>query len=310
MRRLSALALGSLLVTGCSSQPASNPTGPGNSGTSSASRTASSSGSTTPGSSGSSGGASSSTTGSGGGTSTSTSRSSGTSTSESGGGADAGGGDATVGGDGGGGSADGGVTDSGVVSAQSIVCNSVLGIDSTSEWFTGGFENEVPNAKWQIIYFHPGYVEDWADASDPVWTTSITSACTTNSTNPDRVIFNAFSDPSDSTYGNATTYAAGLTAVVGNIKKKYPGVKRVDLLAMTRAPNNMPCDPSNRESIVETWVDSAMAMVAANYPGFVTVSPKFYAPSCDDFASGGPHFSDAGKPIIAKLYGDYYSTEP
>jgi hypothetical protein len=63
-------------------------------------------------------------------------------------------------------------------------------------------------------------------------------------------------------------------------------------------------------SIVETWVDDAMAMVAAANPGFVTVAPKFFAPSCDVFASGGPHFTDAGKPIIAKLYGDYYSTEP
>jgi hypothetical protein len=297
MRRLSALTLGGFLLAGCSSQPASNATtGPGES-TSSTSHGASGSGSM----SGSTTGASSNTSGSHGSSNGST---------NSGGGSDGGGDvDATTGGDGGG-SSDAGVVDTGVVSAKSIVCNSVLGIDSTSEWFTSGFENQVPNARWQIIYFHPGYVEDWADAGDPVWSQPITSACTTNSTNPDRVIFNAFSDPSDSTYNNATAYAAGLTKVVENLKSKYPGVKRIDLLAMTRAPNNMPCVASNRESIVETWVDTAMAMVAANYPGLVTVSPAFYAPSCDVFASGGPHFTDAGKPIIAKLYGDYYSTEP
>ncbi len=28
------------------------------------------------------------------------------------------------------------------------------------------------------------------------------------------------------------------------------------------------------------------------------------------FMSGGPHFTTAGKPIVAKVYGDYYSTEP
>jgi hypothetical protein len=294
------LGLGSLLAAGCSSQDTSTG-GPGDSSMQSAS---------------SSGGSSSGMTGSSSGSGGSSGSSGGSSSGGSGGGADSGGTDATSGGSSSsssGGSSSGGSSDAGdagVVSAKTIICNSVLGIDSTSEWFTSGFESQVPNAKWQIIYFHPGYVEDWADASDQVWSTSITSACTMNSTNPDRVIFNAFSDPSDSTYGNATTWAAGLTKVIENVKTKYPGVKRIDLLAMTRAPNNMPCVASNRESIVETWVDTAMAMVAANYPGLVTVSPKFYAPSCDDFLSGGPHFTDAGKPIIAKVYGDYYSTEP
>jgi hypothetical protein len=66
----------------------------------------------------------------------------------------------------------------------------------------------------------------------------------------------------------------------------------------------------NDMSIVESWVDDAIAQVVAAYPGLVTASPKFFAPSCDVFTMGGPHFTDAGKPIIAKVYGDYYSTEP
>jgi hypothetical protein len=296
MRRLSVLAIGGFLAMGCSAAPSGGPSSTGESG--SASTTPQ--GGSSSGSNGSSGAGSTSTGGSSGTTS------GGTATTTTGGGADAGS-DATVD-SGHGGSSDAG--DSGVVSARSIVCNSVLGIDSTSEWFTSGFENQVPNAKWQIIFHHPGYVQNWGNATDPVWSTAITSACTTNSTNPDRVIFNAFADPADTTFGNATAWATGLTKVIENLKTKFPGVKRIDLLAMTRGPGNMPCVTGNRMDVVETWVDTAMSQVAAAYPGLVTVSPSFFAPNCDVFQDGGPHFTDAGKPIIAKLYGDYYSTEP
>jgi hypothetical protein len=200
--------------------------------------------------------------------------------------------------------------DSGVVPAGSISCNAVLGIDSTSEWFTGGFESQVNAAHWEIIYHHPGYVSDWADPNDAVWSTAVTLACATNSTNPDRVIFNGFADPSASTYMTSDEWVTGLTQVVENLKKKFSKLRRIDLLTMTRAPNNQPCVSGNRQSVVETYVDDAISRVVAAYPGLVTASPKFYAPSCDVFASGGPHFTDAGKPVVAKVYGDYYSTEP
>jgi hypothetical protein len=51
-------------------------------------------------------------------------------------------------------------------------------------------------------------------------------------------------------------------------------------------------------------------MVAAANPGLVTVAPPFYVKACDVFMDGGPHFTTAGKTVVAKIYGDYYSTEP
>ena len=201
----------------------------------------------------------------------------------------------------------------GVPPASGFTCNTVLGIDSTNEWFSGGFENEVPNAKWQIIYHHPGYISDWADTSDAVWSQAASSACSMNSDNPERVIFNAFADPSDSSYQAAAGWVSGMVKVVENLKKKYSHLKRVDLLTVTRGPNNMVCSgDSQMFSMIPAYVDSAMSMVAAMYPGLVTVAPPFYAPSCDDFDSSmkPPHLSTTGKPIIAKLYGDYYSMEP
>ena len=146
--------------------------------------------------------------------------------------------------------------------------------------------------------------------SDMVWTLAATSPCAMNATNPERVIFNGFADAGDTSYMNLNAWVTGLTKVVENLKKKYSRLKRIDLLTMTRAPNNTPCVSGNRMSIVETYVDDAMTMVAAAYPGLVTTAPKFVAPSCSVYMDGGPHFTTAGKPMVAKLYGDYYSQEP
>lgn len=191
-------------------------------------------------------------------------------------------------------------------STKSYTCNQVVGIDSTSEWFTGGFENQVPNEKWQIIYFHPGYVENWADPNDEVWTLAPTSACTANSTNPDRVIFNIYSETLTAT----GTLVTALNLAITNFKNKYSRLQRIDVLTMTRAPNNMPCQQGNNGSIVQQYVDDAALMVVSAGPPPIIASPKFFAADCNVFDAGGPHFSTAGKPVVAKIYGDYYLAEP
>jgi len=199
----------------------------------------------------------------------------------------------------------------GASSVQSYTCNLVLGIDSTSEWFTNGFEKQVPNERWEIIYHHPGYIENWAKASDEVYKLAPTSPCAMNADNPDRIILNLFADGSDSAIGNKNAWVTALTQAVANLKAKYSRLKRIDLLTMTRAPNNTPCDAGNAAgSSVAQYVDDAVMMVVGNGPPVVVASPKFFAMNCNVFTSGGPHLSDAGKPVIAKLYGDYYSAEP
>ncbi|MBV9949665.1 MAG: hypothetical protein JOZ69_22680 [Myxococcales bacterium] len=339
MRSLTVLALGGLLTALASACSSSMQTPPGSSGDSTgrsgssssssgagtASTSSSSSGSASgggpgagaggSGASGASGGSGASAADAGSATGSSSSTSSSSSSGTGGAtGSDAGrrldaGGDGAVGTDAGAVARDGGA-DAGVVPASSITCNAVLGIDTTSEWYEGGFENQVNDAKWEIIFHHPGFVANWADPNDAVWSTAPTSACATNPTNPDRVIFNGFADATDTTYMSSDAWVAGLTKVIANLKAKYSNLRRVDLLTMTRAPGNMPCMTGNRQSVVETYVDDAISRVVAADPGFVTASPKFFAPSCDVFTMGGPHFTDAGKPIVAKIYGDYYSTEP
>ena len=203
-----------------------------------------------------------------------------------------------------GGSAGGG---SGVASYS---CNLVIGIDSTGEWFTSGFENQVPNDRWEIIYHHPAYIEDWAKSSDDVYGLTPTSPCTMNADNPDRVIFNMFADTADTAINNKAAWVTALTSAVTNLKAKYSRLKRIDLLTMTRAPNNTACDSSNASgSSVAQYTDDAVTMMVSAGPPAIVASPKFFATDCNVFTSGGPHFTDAGKPIIAMLYGAYYSAE-
>jgi hypothetical protein len=101
-----------------------------------------------------------------------------------------------------------------------------------------------------------------------------------------------------------------LNKAITNFKNKYSRLQRIDILTMTRAPNNMPCQQGNNGSIVQQYVDDAVAMVVSAGPPPVVASPKFFAADCNVFDSGGPHFSTTGKPIVAKLYGDFYSAEP
>ena len=204
-------------------------------------------------------------------------------------------------------SAGSGGSSSGVASYS---CNLVIGIDSTGEWFTSGFENQVPNDRWEIIYHHPAYIEDWAKSSDDVYGLAPTSPCAMNADNPDRVIFNVFADTADTAINTKAAWVTALTSAVTNLKAKYSRLKRIDLLTMTRAPNNTACDSTNASgSSVAQYVDDAVTMMVAAGPPAIVAAPKFFATDCNVFTSGGPHFTDAGKPIIAKLYGDYYSAE-
>jgi hypothetical protein len=212
----------------------------------------------------------------------------------------------TAGNTGSGGSKDGGVD----ASSNNYTCNCVLGLDSTSDWYINGFETYVTDSRWQLIYNHPAYVEDWGSSTDAVYSKAPTSPCASDSTNPDRVILNVFPDPS----GSLTTTAAlvtGLSTAITTIKSKYSHLKRLDLLTMSRAPNNQACSgAANSNTVVPSFVDDAITMVAAANPGLVVASPKFYVTNCSDFdLTNPPHLSTAGKTNMAKVYGQHYATD-
>jgi len=192
--------------------------------------------------------------------------------------------------------------------ADTFTCTELAGNVTTAEWYVEGFEDKVDNGRWQLRAVHPAYVENWAAANDALWALTPTSPCTTNSNNPDRVVFNVFVDPSGNLKDTQSLHIALLTAI-NNFRTKYSNLKRISILTMTRAPNNMPCVADQRLSIVEAYVDDAVDQLQALSSIRVEVLPPFYAPNCTVYQDGGPHITETARPTIAALYGDYFSAE-
>jgi hypothetical protein len=109
-------------------------------------------------------------------------------------------------------------------------------------------------------------------------------------------------------YTTAAEWITQFEAVIKVIQSKFSNVKEIDLMTMLRAPNNVSC--GSIETVVQPFVDQAIQTVAAMHPSLIRIAPKVYAPSCDVFTGGGPHFTAQGMKTVAKLYSDYYGAEP
>lgn len=186
---------------------------------------------------------------------------------------------------------------------KDYVCSWVIGITTTGEWYRAGFENVVDNARWQVTPIEMGHLEKWADPANPIWNEAIQSPCTRNSKTPDRIAFNA----TKYEWTTLEEFVPAYINVIKNIKTKYPSVKRIDLMTYGRAPGNKECAGANRPTY--SWIkpvqDDAAAMVAAMYPGFVFVCPKWEHKSCSDFGLC-PHVSAAANATLAKTIGEYF----
>jgi len=183
-------------------------------------------------------------------------------------------------------------------------CNLLLGVAVTSEWFEAGFERIVDDARWEAILKPHTSLTEWGDASDPVWALAPSSACAEQPNAPDRVLLTVMKWE----YKTADEWHAGLNAAVRAIQAHFPSAQQIVLLTMIRAPHNVSC--GNAMSVVEPFVDEAVARAAREQPELVCAGPQLEALSCELFKNGGPHFSDAGRLEIAKVVGTYYAHEP
>jgi hypothetical protein len=186
-----------------------------------------------------------------------------------------------------------------------FVCNQVTGGKLTYEWFAAGFENVVDNRRWQAKWREDAYVEEWADPQSSFWSAQVDSACASNTTAPDRLVFGTVSFK----FKTQVEWRTNITAAVNNFKARWPTVRRIDLVTQIRGPNNMLCPtpPTAGETIaVPPEQDAAMADVAAAFPGFVFVGPKVVAHSCSEFQGGGPHLTAAGNMANVAVLSDYF----
>jgi hypothetical protein len=179
-------------------------------------------------------------------------------------------------------------------------CNQVMGSAAAGEWFAG-FEGALDGDKWQAIVPEDGYIETWADPKSAVWSAIPISKCADSWGDLDRVLFVAAS----AKISTVEAWTTALTAIVQNLKSKHIHLKRIELAAGLRPPNDRACR-GNAQGVVPTYVDEAIARVVSAFPRLVVAAPKAYLPSCKVFQKGGPHLTEAGKAVAAKLYAQPY----
>jgi hypothetical protein len=238
-------------------------------------------------------------------------------------------GQASSGSDGG---ATGGGTEAGTPSAGPFTCTLVIGLFTTSQWFSGMMPggasktflmDGVDATKWEGKQTKYAYIEKWEDPTNTsVWGLPLTNPCATNSATPDRIVFVGFSPgiPADQDYSMYSKFSTDqmgwetlLNSVIATIKGKYPSAKEIDILTMGRAPNNMLCSNNNDvDTIIQPYEDAAYDAVAAASGGFIIVGPKYYVPDCATsyiFANDSDYTTTAANAIATQMAA-YYVAHP
>jgi ketosteroid isomerase-like protein len=180
--------------------------------------------------------------------------------------------------------------------ADEFVCTEVLGVSVTGDWFGAGFEKGIDESRWQVRWRSKAFVELWADPASDLWALPPQSPCTKRSDDPDRVIFTAVNWE----WKTREEWESRLEAVVATIRAKRPGARRIELMTMLRAPGNETC--GSVMTVVQPYVDEAIAAVVARHPGLVFAAPKTFLKTCAPFLNGGPHYTDAGMATVAEVY--------
>jgi hypothetical protein len=183
-------------------------------------------------------------------------------------------------------------------SAADFVCTEVLGVSVTGDWFGAGFEKGIDDGRWQVRWRTHAFLELWADPANDLWALPAQSPCTQRSADPDRVIFTAVNWE----YKTRPEWEAKLDAVVATLRAKRPGARRIELMTMLRGPGNRTC--GDYRSVVQPYIDEAIAAVAARHPGLVVAAPRVELATCEPFLKGGPHYTEAGMAAVAQAYRD------
>jgi len=212
---------------------------------------------------------------------------------------------------------------------MNFTCNEYLGLLTTNEWYSQGFEGDgVDGMKWELKYHHYGYVKTWADPTSPFWADTgdsfdlqkgspLQSPCAANSTAPDRLVFAAL----DWEMLNEADWLAALESTIPTFKQKYPSLRWLDVMTMIRCPNNQKCNPNanygpgansvagRQDCYVPPYEDSAIEKFAALHPDFVGVGPKVEAPACR-MPVDGAHLSADSNKAAALQIAKYYAQHP
>ncbi len=209
-----------------------------------------------------------------------------------------------------------------------FACTMYLGLLTTNEWYSQGFEDGVDGTKWELKYHHYGYVNTWADPNSPFWGetgdsfaldqgSEIQSPCAANSLQPDRMVFAAL----DWEMLTKEEWVTALEAALVTFKAKYPSLTRIDIMTLIRCPDNTMCNPNadygpgangsagRQDCYIPPYEDEAIAQVAANHPDLVGVGPVIEAIACREPVDGA-HLSGEANQQAAIDVAAYYAQHP
>jgi hypothetical protein len=189
-----------------------------------------------------------------------------------------------------------------------FVCNEVVAMTLTREWYQAGFEDTpgIAADHWQLKARQSGYITEWSNPASDFWNQQVQSPCANGSASPDRVVITVLSWTPPCCQTQAQ-WEAEVTKAVTTLRAKYAGLKRIDLMTVVRGPGNKACPlPAAPGEYVAMppELDGALAGVAAKFPNIVFVGPKVEAPSCEAFRGGGPHLTAAGNAAVARTIGE------
>jgi hypothetical protein len=213
-------------------------------------------------------------------------------------------------------------TDATGAPAAAATCTLFVGPSPMMQWFRGGFLQQpgIDATKFEMIWVAHHYTDAWAKPGDSGWNTALDMghACASNAMTPDRVAFMA----TQWSHTTAAQWEADFSGIVANIQKKWPAVKRIELMASTSAPGNKPCPAAggkNNETIVPQIGYDAIDAMPAKFPGLVFALPRFEVPNCSDFIGNGtapqyaPNATATTGPAVldvAKMFAAYFAAHP
>jgi hypothetical protein len=207
-------------------------------------------------------------------------------------------------------------------------CTELIGLFSTGEWWDAGFYDGLGalKTKWQGRFSHYGYTYEYARPDSYAWSPTdvggvnnvrLSAPCAESSSAPDRIVYQAWSWELTS----EQAWVDSLESVLATIRAKRPSARRIDLMTIIRCPRNEWCHPDQpalgpdtdhdakkQDCHVPEYVDSALARVAANHPGLVSIAPKFEAPQCAAKIDG-IHLQEQNGPAAAPI-ADHYRSHP
>jgi hypothetical protein len=188
-------------------------------------------------------------------------------------------------------------------------CTMVIGFSQTNQWFTSGtFEPLVGDAQWELKWLSGGSIDHWVDPADPAWDATVVSPCTVGRDAPDRVVMNVSGDYS----ADVQSWISRTSAVLANIRARYPTVRQIVLQPVVGGPGGAQCiDPLTntvvRASFNAPYITQALLTLVG---GDVGMGPQPEVRTCADYVDNIGHLQNSAFGAIASAIAAYYVGQP